>query len=99
MKYLKYINESSSSLKLTWVDFTGGGDGIYALYINSILHKYGDYYHDKIEEWFGGFKDGLEYLNINFEYESIKLPNDNRWIEETWDLGGVPPKNIDDLWT
>lgn len=44
------------------VDYiTHTGDELSALYINGKLVDSGDYYHDKIDDWFGGFKDGLSF--------------------------------------
>jgi len=37
-------------INVTTVDFCGNGDGITAIYLNGKLHKYGDYYHNKIKE-------------------------------------------------
>ena len=69
MKYLKVFE--SQSLVIYKVDFKGGGDGVDALYINGMLHKYGDYYHDKIGEWIEGFLGGIKYAGINYTFISV----------------------------
>lgn len=62
MKYLKTFEAKGTHI-ITEVDFTGGGDGVHAIYIDGNLHKYGDYYHDKIEEWV----EKENYSNLYFD--------------------------------
>jgi hypothetical protein len=76
------------------VDFKGGGDGVDALYINGMLHKYGDYYHDKIGEWIEGFLGGIKYAGINYTFKTIQCKPE--LVEEVSENGGVPPKSLSD---
>jgi hypothetical protein len=86
-------------MKLITVDFSGGGEGITALYIDGVLYKYGDYYHDKISDWIRGFIEGVKYgCNEEVEEELIGLDPENPWLEETWELAGLPPKKFEDLY-
>ena len=96
MKHLSKFNENAH-MSITWVDFSGGGDGVYAIYIDNKLHKYGDDYHNQIQDWYIGFKDGLEYGNVSFTENKIKLPSDNEWIERVSELADSPPDNISGL--
>jgi len=83
-------------IKVTKVDFTGGGDGVYAIYINYELYQYGDYYHDKFEDWARGFIDGLKWSGRNIEYEEVYCENDSI-IEEVSEMGNRPPENLEDV--
>lgn len=80
--------------KMTKVDFTGGDDGIYALYIDGELEKYGDYYHHKIENWIEGFIDGVKWSGVNVIYNEIDC--DEGWIRRTSEYGQNPPKLLED---
>ncbi len=94
MKHIKIFE--SNSLTITTVDFTGGGDGVYALYIDGKLHKYGDYYHDKIEEWTIGFIDGIKFTGTTFTYNKVKCVNDDL-IYKISDLADTPPTNLSEI--
>ncbi len=90
------IEESNiNSYKFTTVDFTGGGDGVYALYINDKLYRYGDYYHDKIEIWIKSFIEGAIWAGLSIKHEEIicKDSDLNRDISEN---GNFPPENLED---
>ena|ERR1035437_1616445 len=98
MKYISKYNENKSrSLELTWVDFTAGMDGAYALYINDDLYKYGDSYHNKIQDWYRGFKNGLNYSNITFTIKNIIVQTGNEWIIRVSEYGESPPKHLSNL--
>jgi len=76
----------------------GGGDGITALYIDGKLYAYGDYYHDKIDDFIRGFVDGLSYAKIEFDYKLIQLEHDNKWVEDVSRKGITsPPENYLEL--
>lgn len=92
MNHLHKFNESKS-INFTIVDFTGGGDGVHALYIDDVLYKYGDYYHDKMEIWIEAFIEGVEWSKINITVSKVKCKNEEI-IEEISSLGGIPPKKL-----
>lgn len=86
-------------INLTTVNFCGNGDGITAIYIDGDLFKYGDYYHDKIDEYITGFVDGLKYINgedvINLNF--IKLHDNHPLVYSTWELAEEPPKKLENI--
>jgi hypothetical protein len=84
-------------MKLTIVDFSGGAEGITALYIDGKLHTYGDYYHNKITEWINGFIAGLIRAGVTTEENKIYLPEESPWIDWTWDLDNPPPDTLKGL--
>jgi hypothetical protein len=84
-------------MKIVKVDMTGGGDGVYALYIDDKLVIYGDYYHNKINEYIDGFLAGLKYGKVKSTFKKIRLEDDNEWIKEVSEDGGIPPKKFEDL--
>lgn len=94
MKHIKTFE--SKELVLTRVDFTGGGDGVYALYIDGELYKYGDYYHDKIEIWIDSFYDGIKYTGTKVRLEKV-VCNNSELIERISELADTPPKNLKDI--
>jgi len=86
-------------MKTTVVDFSGGGDGITALYLDGKLHKYGDYYHDKIDENIDGFLDGVQYVlgEDNMSRENIQLDWKHPLVKDTWENGNPPPSKLKDI--
>lgn len=94
MKHIKLFE--NKSYKFTKVDFTGGGDGVYALYIDNKLFKYGDYYHDKIEEWVDAFIQGARWNGASIQYSTLEC-TDSSMIEEISELAGTPPQNLSDI--
>ncbi len=97
MKHLKLFEDNSLPVKMTKVDFTGGDDGGIALYINDILVKDGDYYHDKIDTYIKGFVDGARWCGLNVIFETVYCTNEE-WIEEVSQLGNPAPKNLSDIY-
>lgn len=83
-------------MKVTIVDFTGEGDGFYALYIDDKLHRYGDNYHDKIQCWIKAFIEGLKYAGIEVSQSDVKIW-DEEMIENISGSGEVPPKNLKEI--
>src|ERR1035437_2386614 len=94
MKYLKQFNESAETL-LTTVTFESGEE-VAALYIDGLLYKYGDYYHDKIRVCISAFKDVLEWSGKKFIDNKIECKND-KINEYVCELGGIPPNNLGDI--
>ncbi len=82
--------------KFTTVDFTGGSDGVYALYIDGKLFKYGDYYHDKIEIWIKSFIEGVKWTGALVEEENITC-TDKEMIEDISEIANIPPHNLSDV--
>jgi len=95
MKHIKTFENTSTPI-ITKVDFTGGGDGVYAIYIDGSLHKYGDYYHDKIEDWIQGFIDGVKWSGVNIVFNSVKC-SDSEMISDISEMANVPPKYLSDV--
>lgn len=95
MNHLRPFKENAPTHEFAEVDFTGGGDGVYALYIDGKLYKYGDYYHDKIEVWIEAFIEGIEWTGANFTHTKIKCENKDL-IENISHLGDIPPKNLNE---
>jgi hypothetical protein len=54
-----------------------------ALYIDSQLVMFGDYYHDKIHYKIAGFTIALKYMKVEFSFKEYK------YEEESED--GIPP--------
>lgn len=103
MKHLKLFEDKKvDNVIVTTVDFTGGGDGVYALYIDGILEFYGDPYHDNIQDKIKGFILGLKWIKENYVYplkvveETFKV-TDEALIEDISDMGRVPPKELKSL--
>ena len=92
MKYLKTFEAKGTHI-ITKVDFTGGGDGVHAIYIGGNLHKYGDYYHDKIEEWMEGFVGGLEWCGLEIRVDKVECI-DEEMISDVSEMSNIPPKNL-----
>ncbi len=84
-------------IEMVSVDFTGGGDGVYALYINDELYFYGDEYHDNITVKINSFVEGCKWSgkNVNFSKFSVK---DEDLIRRVSDDAEVPPKNINSFY-
>lgn len=94
MKYLKTY-ESVGTHKFTIVHFPEG-EGVHAIYVNGKLEKYGDYYHDKIQDWIKGFLDGARWAGINFEETKVTC-NDPELNDGICDNGDSPPKYLSDI--
>jgi len=102
MKHLKLFENSSDVVKVVIVDFTGGGDGVHACYVDGILELYGDYYHDKIQDTINGFVIGLKWFKKNYVYPiNIEVErftcNNEQMIEDISEYGNTPPKNLKDV--
>lgn len=85
-------------MEVVTVDFRGGGDGVLALYVGGNLYKYGDEYHDKIEDYIRGFVDGLKFiLGIAMTYEKITLHQYHPLIDKVCSEGYSPPEKLIDI--
>jgi len=84
-------------VEMVSVDFTGGDDGVYALYINDELHFYGDYYHDKIEIKIDSFVKGAKWAGKNIQYSKFSV-EDRELIEDVSMYGNEPPKNLNSFY-
>lgn len=70
-----------------------GEDGITAIFVNGEFYRSGDYYHDKIDDWYEGFKSGLSYVGMPFKEEDpYYLDDDDGFCEE-----GVGPEDGEGL--
>ena len=94
MKHLKTF-ESLGNHTFTIVNFPQG-EGVHAIYIDGVLEKYGDYYHDKIQNWIQGFLDGTRWAGIEFEERKITC-KDPELNEKICELGGIPPKHVSSI--
>lgn len=90
MKHLKLF-ESGTHI-VTVVRFTAG-ESVHGVYIDGNLHKYGDYYHDKIENWIEGFIDGLEWAGMSIEKREIEC-KDEKINDDVCELADCPPKYL-----
>lgn len=82
-------------MKFTIVTFDPLGDAIpKALYIDGELYKYGDYYHDKIDEWIDGFIEGVKYTKAEIDIEEVECNNDS-YNEEIAEMGDSPDEVLD----
>lgn len=63
----------SPPMKIVVVSFNPEGDGVTAMYVDGRRYTYGDYYHNKIDDWIKGFVGALEYLatQMTVEYDAI----------------------------
>jgi len=93
---MKHILEYNQLSIFTTVDFTEGGDGVYALYIDGVLFKYGDYYHDKIETWIESFIEGVKWAGHRIESNKIECKNHDI-NSDVSEMGGIPPKKLEDI--
>jgi len=84
-------------VEMVSVDFTGGDDGVYALYINDELHFYGDYYHDKIEIKIKSFVQGAKWSGKNIHFYEFAV-QDRELIDEVSTHGNTPPKNLNSFY-
>lgn len=86
-------------MKVDVVDFSGGGDGYTALYVDNKLHTYGDYYHDKIGDWINGWVAATEEQigEENVERKDWWLVSDDDPLVKMG--GGGPPKDVTKLFT
>lgn len=103
MNHLKLFESTSDVVKVTNVDFTGGGDGVHACYVDGILEFYGDYYHDKIQDTIRGFIRGLKWIKKNYVYPlTIEVEDytceNAQMIEDISEMGNTPPKNLKDVY-
>jgi hypothetical protein len=88
--------EFDKTFELTTVDFTNGGDGVHALYINGQMFKYGDDYHDKIEIWIKAFIEGIKWSGVDVIEDTIECKDEEMCNSISGD-GDFPPKNIVDV--
>lgn len=82
-------------MKLTIIKFEYG-ELVTALYIDGILHSYGDEYHTKITDWIEGFKAALEMVNHDFIYETIDVDSTHPICERIGD-GDCPYNDLGEL--
>lgn len=94
MKHLKAF-ESKSSHKFTIVTFELG-EYVKALYIDGQLEFYGDTYHNQITSKIDAFIEGVQWSGVSVDVEKVKCQDDDI-NEEVCDMGGVPPKNLEDI--
>jgi len=76
----------------TTVDFTGGGDGVKALYADGFLVFYGDDYHDNIDVKIKSFIEGVKWCGAIVSNE-IYLA-DEKWEIPISENGEIPPKEL-----
>jgi hypothetical protein len=93
MKHLKTFEAKGSHI-FTVVRFPEG-EGVTAIYIDDVLLKYGDYYHDKIDDWIKGFLEGVRWSGINLEERKYTC-KDPELNDDVCD-GGIPPNSLFDV--
>lgn len=73
------------------------GEQVHAFYINGQLIKYGDHYHNKMEEWIQGFLDGVEH-SLGYKVKEFKYKcTDEEMNDAMCDLGDSPPQFINNI--
>ena len=65
----------------------GDGDGVTGMYFDGKLITYGDYYHNKIDDYISGFLDGMKHAGIKFKRTDVTVPLENE--DEAID-GNIP---------
>lgn len=96
MRYIKTFESDQSSHSFVEVDFTGGGDGVHALYIDGDLFKYGDYYHNKINDFIKAFTEGAIWAGKNISFKRIKCVDDDM-IRDVSEMADSPPQKLSDV--
>lgn len=86
----------SVEMSLTVVKFDPDGDGVTALYIGDNLNTYGDYYHDKVDDWVEGFLEGVRYCWTGVVVERYDVAVDCPVSREVCG-GDSPPLRLADL--
>lgn len=83
-------------IEIIKVDFSGGYDGVTAIYVDGKLHRSGDYYHDKIEDWFDGFVNGLQFAGLKVGAKNC-CAQDWNVIRSVSEDGDTPPAELKDV--
>lgn len=78
-------------MKIDIVKINPEGDGVTALYINDALWTYGDYYHDKIDDWIQGFLEGLDYATAEYNLHKWEISGDSQIGIDIYEGGSAPP--------
>ena len=92
---MKWVKSFESDIGIGWqiemvrVDFTGGGDGVYALYINDELYFYGDPYHDDIEVKIDSFVEGAKWAGKNIKFSKMVVKDNDLWAISLQNLAGI----------
>lgn len=94
MKHLKTFEAKGAHI-FTVVSFPEG-EGVTAIYIDDVLFKYGDYYHDKTDEWILGFIEGVKWAGISLEERKYTC-KDTELNDKICDLGGSPPNHLSEV--
>lgn len=79
-------------VNINQVDFTGGYDGVHALYIDNELVIYGDT-NDNILDKLDGFKRALEWSGILISITHNKI-EDPELISSVSEMNHLPSKNF-----
>ena len=87
------VESTIRPLNIIKVDFDSG-EYVSALYIDGELWHYGDYYHDKIDDWIKGFLNGLKFAKISFQLSDKVVTGD--LAQSVVDNGNIPPKKYED---
>lgn len=67
------------------------GDGVTALYIDGGMHIYGDYYHDKIDNWVEGFLAGLRRADADVSVRTWEVSGRTKLSREVCEDAAPPP--------
>ncbi len=79
-------------IKFTIIDFTGGCDGVKALYADDFLVFYGDTYHDDIDVKIKSFIEGVKWCGAIISEEDFY--SSEKWVTAISENGEVPPKEL-----
>lgn len=63
-------------MQIDVVDFSCGEDGVNAIYLDGEIVKYGDYYHDKINDWIAGYLEcATTFLKLEIRHWELLKPD------------------------
>jgi hypothetical protein len=75
----------------------GDDEPVYALYADGELIKYGDYYHDKIQDWIKGFIAGVKWGDVpTVCYEEVST--NEELIDAVCMMGNPVPEKLSDIY-
>lgn len=98
VKSFENVDVKGWQISMVRVDFTGGGDGVQALYINDELYFYGDEYHDSIMVKINSFVEGAKWSGKNIKFSKLVVKDDDLIVRVS-DDAEVPPKNLNSFFS
>ena len=84
------------ALKFTLVRINPDGDSVKALYIDGILYKSGDEYHNDITAYLDGFIEGCLFSKLDIEIEQLDCI-DEELEKEIMEYSNEVPSSLDSI--